>query len=75
MPHFHVYAGTVGCLPDGFPVAYDTRDEAIAAMHDDRDVYLDMGYDVTGNDADGYSILPVNRLYVEECDNPECLEE
>ncbi len=69
--HYHVFAGTVGCLPD-MAAAFLTKSDAESYAKEEARDYRDMGFTVTGNVKTGYSIDPINRLYVEKCTSPDC---
>jgi hypothetical protein len=73
--HYHVYAGTVGCLPDGECDTYTYKKDAESEAKEQAAIYRECGYHVSGNVKIGYNIDPINRLYVERCNNAECLEE
>jgi hypothetical protein len=73
--HYHVYAGTVGCLPDGECDTYTYKKDAESEAKEQAAIYRECGYRVSGNVKTGYSIDPINRLYVEQCTEPTCLEE
>jgi hypothetical protein len=71
--HYHVYAGVVGCLPDHGEMFTNKRDAEQFAAAEARDL-RDVGYTVTGNAENGYSYNDINRLYVERCTEPACME-
>lgn len=69
--HYHVFAGAVGCLQDG-DATFETLKDAEAYAKEEASVYREIGYTVSGNVKTGYDIAPINRLYVESCNDPAC---
>ncbi len=69
--HYHVFAGTVGCLPD-MAEAFLTKAQAEEYARAEAATYREAGYRVTGNVKTGYEIDPINTLYVEKCTSPDC---
>ncbi len=69
--HYHVMAGTVGCLPEGNELFTSRRAAEQYAASEARD-YRDAGYVVTGSAANGYSIDPINYIQVESCSDRMC---
>lgn len=69
--HYHVFAGTVGCLQDG-DATFKLKKDAEQYAVEEANVYREMGFKVSGNVKDGYSIDPINTLYVSACCDPNC---
>jgi hypothetical protein len=72
--HYHVYFGTLGCIPDDndqFDTLKEAEEFAIASAAELRHA----GRPVSGNVKTGYDVDAINRLYVERCTYPECLIE
>ncbi len=73
--HYHVNAGSVGCLPDGEPAIFMHKTWAEDYAKQEAAAYREAGYRVTGNVKTGYAIDPINYLEVVSCEQEECLKE
>lgn len=70
--HWHVMAGTVGCLPEGNAVFTSRREAERYAVEEAR-TYREAGYLVQGSARTFYTIEPINYLMVEPCYEADCL--
>jgi hypothetical protein len=72
--HYHVFFGTVGCIPDDSD-QFDTRKDAEAFAIESAAELRDAGRPVSGNFKSGYAVDAINRLWVERCTYAECMAE
>ena len=69
--HYHVTAGTVGCLGDDYQT-FTRKSDAIRYARNEAADYREAGVMVSGNAETGYAIAPINYLVVESCDGRNC---
>lgn len=70
--HYHVFAGTVGCLQDG-EATFKTKADAQQFMVDEAADYREAGFTVSGSAQSGYyAIDPINYMELVPCNDPAC---
>ena len=74
--HWHVMAGTVGCMPELAEI-YDTRRDAVAAAQEEVNQYRGAGRRVAGSISRDWvvSVDPINYVELYPCADPDCQPE
>ena len=84
--HYHVGENTPGYLPEGMPSTHFAKADASDAAQELANHYRQswgpgVGFHVTGNKHDGYTIEDRDKMYdlvrviwIQPCNDAECLE-